>query len=142
MKVTLLLLFFSLSSISCFSQIKFDKRFFQNKYYSNIDFYWNENDADDSKYYNIGTVKRVYPNKYFNNDRDMTSEAPAFVEILCTSGLNKGRKLNITMVLKSKLKSSEIAIFNNQIKPGAKIKFLIERYNDDVFYFSNVEILK
>lgn len=33
-------------------------------------------------------------NKYFNNDQDMPSFALAFVEILCTSGLEKGRKLN------------------------------------------------
>jgi hypothetical protein len=135
------ILFLIFISFSSYSQNKFKKSFFKNNYYKNLDFFWNENDKDDSHFYNIGKVKSIYKNKYYKDDRDMTSISPAFVDILCTAGLNKGKILTVTIVPETNISCKECTSFNKSIIIGTKLKFLLESYNHDVLYFSNVDLI-
>ena len=71
----------------------------------------------------------------------MTGIAPAFVDILWTSGLNKGNILTISINLNDNASSKAFVIFNKSLNINSKLKFSIERYNNDVFHFSKVDFL-
>jgi hypothetical protein len=134
------ILFLIFISFSSYSQNKFKKSFFKNNYYKNLDFFWNENDKDDSHFYNIGKIQSVYKNKSYKDDGDMTGIAPAFVDILCTSGLNKGKILTITINLNNNVSCKACVIFNKSLNINSKLKFLIGPQNYKFLLIQQVKI--
>lgn len=136
-----ILILFILISFNSISQTVYNKSFFENQYYKKINFWWGEYDQDSNKYTDVGIVQSVYINKYYKNDYDMSSIAPAFVKILCTTGLNKGKILTITINPNNNSNCEACVKFNNSLSINSKIKFQIERHNNEIFFFSKVEFL-